>query len=315
MPAQFNRGITFSPTENVTFDELHTLIENGSLRPGAITEQVLQTANLTTADVVLFNDVSAGTPGVGALTKLELAKLWAEPFEIGQTNKVTANFALVSSPVAQFTSASIANLTGASSITGSAPSLAKAWVNFNAAINGSASISQTTSTQSNVGTLVTANFASAHGLATGDSITIQSYASVPLIGTWVVTVTSGTQITFNTATAPTISATFTVFKIPIRSSYNVTSVGFDGVETSGSRRYILNWAPGTFTDANYCVVGNCGQYDDPSSTGSNYVTGIMLSATSPYTPLALSSTQCAVICQGSNGNNTFNPHMHFVAFR
>lgn len=309
MPSQFNRGITFTPSDNVTFDELHTLVDNGSLRPGAITEQALQTANLATADVILFNDVSAGTPGIGALTQLQLAKLWAEPFQIGQTNKVTADFALVSAPVAQFTSASVANLTG------SAPSIAKAWVNFNAAINGSASISQTTNSQSNVGTLVTANFASAHGLATGDSITITTYASAPLIGTWVVTVTSGTQITFNTATAPTLSATFTVFKIPIRSSYNVTSVGFDGVDTTASRRYTLNWAPGTFTDTNYCVVGTCGQYDDPASTGYNFVTGIALSPTSPYPPVTLSSTQCTVICQGSNGSNQFNPHMHFVVFR
>lgn len=310
MPVQFSKGITYAANENITNTKLHTLVDNGSLLPGAISEQPVQSASLVTADSLLFLDAS-----IPALTQLQLAKLWAEPFEIGQTNKVTANFALVSAPVAQFTSASIANLTGASAITGSAPSIAKAWVNFNAAINGSASISQTTNSQSNVGTLVTANFASAHGLATGDSITIQSYASAPLIGTWVVTVTSGTQITFNTATAPTLSATFTVFKIPVRSSYNVTSVVFDGAETSGGRRYILNWAPGTFTDTNYCVVGNCGQYDDPASTGSNYVTGIALSATSPYTPLTLSSTQCAVICQGSNGNNTFNPHMHFVAFR
>lgn len=315
MPAQFTQGITFLANATVTNTDLHQLVNNGSLLPGAVTEQNLQTANLATADVILFNDVSAGSPGIGALTKLQLAKLWAEPFEIGQTNKVTANFALVSAPVAQFTSASIANLTGASAITGSAPSIAKAWVNFNGAIGASSFISQTTSTQSNVGTLVTANFASPHNLSTGDSITITTYASVPLIGTWVVTVTSGTQITFNTATSPTLSATFTVYKIPVRSSYNVTSIGFDGTETTSGRRYILNFAPGTFSDANYCVVGMCSQLDEPSSTGVNYAVGISTSNTFPYAPYTLSSTQCAVICQGSNGNNNVNPHMHFVVFR
>ena len=285
------------------------------MRPGAITEQAIQSANLSTADVILFNDVSAGTPGIGALTQLQLAKLWAEPFEIGQTNKVTANFALVSSPVAQFTSASIANLTGASAITGSAPSIAKAWVNFNGRMNGSGSISLTTSTQSNVGTLVTANFATAHGLATGDSITITTYASAPLIGTWVVTVTSGTQITFNTTTAPTISATFTVWRIPVRSSYNVTSVGFDGTDTVSGRLYTLNFAPGTFADSNYCILGTCAQYESPSGTSVNFATGPAISNSSPFSPLLMTSTQCTVFCQQGEGSNVANPNMYFVVFR
>lgn len=315
MPAQFTQGITFLANATVTNTDLHQLVNNGSLLPGAVTEQNLQTANLETADVVLFNDVSAGSPGIGALTKLQLAKLWAEPFQIGQTNKVTADFAVVSAPVAQFTSASIANLTGASAITGSAPSLAKAWVNFNGRMNGSGSISLTTSTQSAVGTLVTANFGSPHGLATGDSITITTYASVPLIGTWVVTVTSGTQITFNTATAPTISATFTVWRVPIRSSYNVTSIGFDGVDAAGNRNFTLNFAPGTFSDANYCIIGGCGQYDTASGTGVNYVTGPALSNISPFPPVLMTSTQCTVIIQQSDGSNTLVPNIYFVVFR
>lgn len=309
MPSQFTQGITFLANDNVTNLKLHQLVNNGSLLPGSISEQPTQSASLTSADSMLFLDAS-----IPALTKLQLAKLWAEPFEIGQTNKVTANFALVSSPVAQFTSASIANITGASAISGSAPSIAKAWVNFNAAINGSASISQTTNSQSAVGTLVTANFASAHGLSTGDSITIQSYASAPLIGTWVVTVTSGTQFTFNTTTAPTISATFTVFKIPIRSSYNVTSVGFPSGEGTGvgQRRYVVNFAPGTFADDKYCAVATCAQFD---STTSNHAVGPECSNTSPY-PLALySSTQCQLIQQTSTGNNSENPMINFVAFR
>jgi hypothetical protein len=309
---QLSKGQTFSVNDTVTNTKLHTLVDNGTLASGAITEQNLQAASLSTSDVILFTDVSA-TPA--ALSKLELAKLWAEPFEIGQTNKVTANFALVSSPVAQFTSASIANLTGASSITGSAPSIAKAWVNFNGRMNGSGSISLTTSTQSAVGTLVTANFATAHNLATGDSITITTYASAPLIGTWVVTVTSGTQITFNTATAPTISATFTVYRVPVRSSYNVTSVGFEGVEASGNNKFTLNFTPGTFSDTNYCVLGTCGQYDTASSTGVTYSTGIALTNTTPFAPILLTSSQCTVVVQQSDGSNILNPQMHFVAFR
>lgn len=304
MPSQFTQGITFLANDNVTNLKLHQLVNNGSLLPGAISEQAVQSASLTSTDSMLFLDAS-----IPALTQVQLQKLWAEPMQIGQTNKVTADFAFVSAPVANFTTATVANLVG------SAPSIAKAWVNFNAAINGSASISQTTSSQSAVGTLVTANFAAAHNLTTGDSITITSYASAPLVGTWVVTVTSGTQITFNTATAPTISAAFTVFKIPVRSSYNVTSIGFDGVETNNGRRYTINWAPTAFADANYCLVGMCGQFDDPSTTGSNYVTGIALNSTTPFAPVTLSATQCAVICQNSTGSNVFNPYMHFVAFR
>lgn len=315
MPSQFTQGITFLANDNVTNLKLHQLVSNGSLLPGSVTEQNLQSASLSTADVVLFNDVSAGSPGIGALTKLQLAKLWAEPFQIGQTNKVTADFALVSAPAAQFTSASIANLTGASAITGSAPSLAKAWVNFNGRMNGSGSISLITSSQSNVGTLVTANFGSPHGLATGDSITITTYASAPLIGTWVVTVTSGTQITFNTTTTPTLSATFTVWRVPIRSSYNITSVGHEGVETSGANKFTLNFAPGTFSDSNYCIIGMCGQYDTASSTGVNYVVGPALSNTTPFSPILMTSTQCTVLVQQSDGSNVLNPQMHFVAFR
>jgi len=310
MPSQFTQGITFLANDNVTNLKLHQLVNNGSLLPGSVSEQPTQSASLASADSMLFLDAS-----IPALTKLQLAKLWAEPFQIGQTNKVTADFAVVSAPVAQFTSASIANITGASAISGAAQSLAKAWVNFNGRMNGSGSISLTTNAQSAVGTLVTANFATAHGLATGDSITITTYASVPLIGTWVVTVTSGTQITFNTATAPTISSTFTVWRIPVRSSYNVTSIGFDGTDTTSGRLYTLNFAPGTFTDSNYCILGTCGQYDTPASTGVNYAVGPALSNTTPFSPILLTSSQCTVMCQQTDGSNIMNPNMYFVAFR
>jgi hypothetical protein len=296
MPAQFTKGFTFTPNDNVTNTELHDLVDNGSLRPGAITEQTLQTANLTTADVVLFNDVSAGTPGIGALTQLQLAKLWAEPFEIGQTNKVTANFALVSSPVAQFTSASIANLTGASSITGSAPSIAKAWVSFDGSLS-----TQTTSSATFSLTTITANFSSSHGLNTGDSIYItgQTGNNTPLNGTWAVTVTSGTQFTFVVGSTPagTLS-NFSVTKVAIRAAFNVSSVA-----RIATGRYRINFTT-PFADANY-AIGMSFEYAQSGTT--NVASGIA-------TP-NITSSSCEILSEFSNGTDVNQGFISMIFFR
>ena len=311
MPLQISKGITYAANENITNTKLHTLVDNGSLLPGAITEQTLQAANLSSADVVLFNDVSAGTPGIGALTKLQLAKLWAEPFEIGQTNKVTANFALVSAPVAQFTSASIASLTG------SAQSIAKAWVNFNGALatNGNP---QTTNSTSFVGTTITANFAAAHGLAQGDSISIfaQTGNSTVLNGTWTVaSVPASTSITFVVTSTPpgTLATAVPIHKIPIRASYNVSSVGVStsGGTTAGS--FIVNFAAGTFADANYCAVVSGCQGDSPSSTFS---VGLETAGGTPSGAMTLyTASQCQILSQSSSGTNQAMTTINFVAFR
>lgn len=306
MPAQFNRGITFSPTENVTFDELHTLVDNGSLRPGAISEQTLQSPALTSSDCFLFLDSS-----IPALTKLELAKLWAEPMAIGGTVQTNANFSLVSAPVAQFTSASIASLTG------SAQSIAKAWVNFNGALatNGNP---QTTSSTSFVGTTITANFAAAHGLAQGDSISIfaQTGNSTVLNGTWTVaSVPASTSITFVVTSTPpgTLATAVPIHKIPIRASYNVSSVGVStsGGTTAGS--FIVNFAAGTFADANYCAVVSGCQGDSATSTFS---VGLETSGGTPSGAMTLyTASQCQILSQSSTGTNQAMTTINFVAFR
>jgi len=291
MPAQFTKGFTFTPNDNVTNTELHDLVDNGSLRPGAITEQVLQTANLTTADVVLFNDVSAGTPGVGALTQLQLAKLWAEPFEIGQTNKVTANFALVSSPVAQFTSASIANLTGVSSISGPAPNMVKAFAQF----FQPAALTSTAFTF--VGTTITATKTS-HGLAVNDSITIsgQTGNNTVLNGTWKVqTVPSANIFTFIITSTPAGAlAAATVNPIPIRSAFNVDSVTFNA-----SGDFTVNFAAGVLSSSNYVVLATAQQRD--ASTLCEAV-GIKVPNTTPFTtPSLQTSSQVTLTVQGADG--------------
>ena len=260
MPAQFTRGFTFTPIDNVTNTELNDLVDNGSLRPGAITEQDLQSANLSTADVVLFNDVSAGSPGIGALTKLQLAKLWAEPFEIGQTNKVTANFALVSAPVAQFTSASIANLTGASAITGPAPSIAKAWVNFKGDISALTAVSFTF-----VGTTITAT-KTAHGLVQGDSITMSGGTgnNTVLNGTWVVSnVPNANSFEFVITSTPAgaLSA-MTVSPVGILSSFNVRSVAY-----ISAGNYGVNFTT-PFANASYTAVVSGQQTNSASANNS-----------------------------------------------
>ena len=304
MPVQISKGITYAANENITNTKLHTLVDNGSLLPGAISEQTLQSPALTSSDCFLFLDSS-----IPALTKLELAKLWAEPMAIGGTVQTNANFSLVSAPVAQFTSASIASLTG------SAQSIAKAWVNFNGALatNGNP---QTTSSTSFVGTTITANFAAAHGLAQGDSISIfaQTGNSTVLNGTWTVaSVPSSTSITFVVTSTPpgALATAVPIHKIPIRASYNVSSVGVTSTGISDAK-YIINFSA-PFSDSNYCAVVSGCQAD---STTVNYTIGFQTTGTTVNTPMTLySASQCQILAQASNGANGEMTTINFVAFR
>ena len=306
--AQLSKGQTFTVNDTVTNTKLHTLVDNGTLASGAITEQVLQTAALTTSDVVLFSDVSAGT-----IAKLELAKLFAEPGPIGTTTPQPGAFTTLTASTAtvgsmSLTSASIGALTGA------APSIAKAWVNFNGAFTTGGN-PQTTSSLTFVGTTITANFASSHGLNIGDSIVItngtgnSTVLNSPSNAGWTVaTVPSGTSITFVINSIPAGALTNVgVNKVPIRSSYNVSSIGL--VSTYSNATYIVNFSPGTFTDANYCALATCGNYQSTSTTQS-----VGFDATGSGLTL-YTSTQCQLLIQNSSGSNQESPIINFVAFR
>ena len=226
--AQLTRGQTFLANDTVTNTKLHTLVDNGTLAAGAITEQAVQSAALSTADVVLFTDVSAGIP---ALTQLQLGKLWAEPGPLGVTTPSTGNFTSMTCQVASLSTASIGTLTGVSTLTGAAQSLAKAWVNFNGSLQTGAN-PQTTSTLTFVGTTITATFAAAHGLAVGDSISIFNGTGNSTVlnnsgnTAWTVaTVPTASSITFVISSTPAGALTnVAVHKVPIRSAYNVSSI-------------------------------------------------------------------------------------------
>jgi hypothetical protein len=286
MPVQFSKGITYAANENITNTKLHTLVDNGSLLPGAISEQPVQSASLVTADSLLFLDAS-----IPALTQLQLAKLWAEPMQIGQTNKVTADFAVVSAPVAQFTSASIANLTGVSSISGPAPNMVKAFAQF----FQPAALTSTAFTF--VGTTITATKTS-HGLAVNDSITIsgQTGNNTVLNGTWKVqTVPSANIFTFVITSTPAGAlAAATVNPIPIRSAFNVDSVTFNA-----SGDFTVNFAAGVLSSSNYVVLATAQQRD--ASTLCEAV-GIKVPNTTPYTtPSLQTSSQVTLTVQGADG--------------
>lgn len=312
--AQLSRGQNFSVNDTVTNTKLHTLVDNGTLASGAITEQALQTAALTTSDVILFTDVSASP---AALSQLTLAKLFAEPGPIGTTSPKPGAFTTLTATTATLTSAT---LTSASigALTGAAQSIAKAWVNFNGSLQTGGN-PQTTSSLTFSGTTITANFASSHGLNIGDSISIFNGTgnSTVLNNTgstaWTVaTVPSGTSITFVISTIPGGALTnVAVHKAAIRSAYNVSSIGL----TSGgvaAGRYIVNFAPGTFADANYCALVTGTQFD--SGTGS-YSIGIEAATNSAGSPTLYSSTQCQILAQASTGANTDLAMINFVAFR
>jgi hypothetical protein len=310
--AQLSRGQNFSVNDTVTNTKLQTLVDNGTLASGAITEQVLQTAALTTSDVVLFSDVSAGT-----IAKLELGKLFAEPGPIGTTTPQPGAFTTLTATTATLTSAT---LTSASigALTGAAPSIAKAWVNFNGSLQTGGN-PQTTSSVTAAGTTITASFAAAHGLNIGDSISIFNGTgnSTALNTTgntaWTVaTVPTPSSITFVISTTPTSPLTnVAVHKAVIRSAYNVSSIGL----TSGgvaAGRYIVNFAPGTFADANYCALVSGIQVD---SVSANYSIGIEVNTNSAGAPTLYTSSQCQILAQASTGTNTDIQLINFVAFR
>jgi hypothetical protein len=317
--AQLSKGQTFTVNDTVTNTKLHTLVDNGTLASGAITEQALQTAALTTSDVILFTDVSASP---AALSKLELGKLFREPGPIGTTTpqpgaftNLTASTATLTS--ASLTSASIATLTGVSTLTGAAPTLAKAWVNFNGSLQTGGN-PQTTSSITFIGTTITANFASAHGLVAGDSISIFNGTgnSTVLNNTgstaWVVaSAPTTTQITFVISSTPAGALTnVAVNKAAIRSSYNVSSIALTSGGTAVGR-YIINFNSGVFADANYCAVVTGVQVD---SASLNYAVGIETPTTSGA-PTLYSTTQCQILAQASNGGNTDVSLINFIAFR
>jgi uncharacterized Fe-S cluster protein YjdI len=309
--AQLSKGQTFTVNDTVTNTKLHTLVDNGTLASGAITEQVLQTAALTTSDVVLFSDVSAGT-----IAKLELAKLFAEPGPIGTTTPQPGAFTTLTATTATLTSAT---LTSASigALTGAAQSIAKAWVNFNGS-TFTLTNPQTTSSLTFSGTTITANFASSHGLNIGDSISIfNGTGNSTVLNTgskaWTVaTVPSGTSITFVISTIPGGALTnVAVHKVAIRSAYNVSSIGLTSAGAAQGR-YIVNFSPGTFTDANYCALVTGTQFDN---TTLGYCIGIEAAASSAGNPTLYTSTQCQILAQASTGANTDLAMINFVAFR
>jgi hypothetical protein len=187
-------------------------------------------------------------------------------------------------------------------------------VNFNGALatNGNP---QTTSSTSFVGATITANFAAAHGLAQGDSISIfsQTGNSTVLNGTWAVaSVPSATSITFVVLSTPpgTLASAVPIHKVPIRASYNVSSVG---VSSSGitAGRYIINFSSGVFSDSNYCAVATGIQVDTASQA---YSIGVEAPATASP-PTLYTASQCQVLAQASNGGNTDVSLVNFVAFR
>jgi hypothetical protein len=310
--AQLSRGQNFSVNDTVTNTKLQTLVDNGTLASGAITEQVLQTAALTTSDVVLFSDVSAGT-----IAKLELGKLFREPGPIGTTTPQPGAFTTLTATTATLTSAT---LTSASieALTGAAPSIAKAWVNFNGS-TFTFTNPQTTSSVTAVGTTITANFAAAHNLNIGDSICIFNGTgnSAVLNNTgntaWTVaTVPTLSSITFVISTTPASPLTnVAVHKALIRSAYNVSSIALTSAGASQGR-YIVNFAPGTFADANYCALVTGTQFDN---TTLGYCIGIEAATNSGGNPTLYTSSQCQILSQASTGSNVDLAMINFVAFR
>lgn len=313
--AQLSKGQTFTVNDTVTNTKLHTLVDNGTLASGAITEQALQTAALTTSDVILFTDVSASP---AALSKLTLAKLFAEPGPIGTATPQPGAFTTLTATTATLTSAT---LTSASigALTGAAQSIAKAWVNFNSALTTGGN-PQTTSSLTFSGTTITANFASSHGLNIGDSISIFNGTgnSTVLNNTgstaWTVaTVPSGTSITFVVNTIPGGALTnVAVNKVVIRSSYNVSSIGLPSSGGVGAGTFIINFTT-PFADANYCAVVSGCQAD---TTTANYSVGFQTTGTTVSNPMSLyTASQCQILCQTSSGTNTEMTTVNFVAFR
>jgi hypothetical protein len=292
--AQLSKGQTFAVNDTVTNTKLHTLVDNGTLASGAITEQALQTAALTTSDVVLFSDVSAGN-----IAKLELSKLFAEPGPIGTTTPQPGAFTTLTASTATLTSAT---LTSASigTLTGAAPSIAKAWVSFDGGIS-LATNPQTTSSATFIGATITANFAVAHGLNTGDSIYItgQTGNNTPLNGTWSVTVTSGTQFTFVVGSTPagTLS-NFSVTKVPIKAAYNVSSVA-----RIATGSYRINFTT-PFSDANYAIGMS---FAAGGSAAYNFVAGIGNASQT--------TTSCDILVERSDGADTNWAFISMIFFR
>lgn len=298
--AQLSKGYSFTSNETVTNTKLSSLVDNGALAAGAVTEQPLQTVAITTSDVLLFSDVS-----VPALTKLEIGKLFAEPGPIGTTTpqsgdftNLTATTATISS--ASFSTASIGTLTGVSTLTGSAQTIAKAWVSFdgNLITGGNP---QTTSSATFVGATITANFAVAHGLNTGDSIFIsgQTGNNLPLNGTWTVTVTSGSQFTFVVGSTPAGALTnFSVTKVAIKAAFNVSSVA-----RIATGRYRITFTT-PFSDANY-AIGMAFEYANSGTT--NVASGIA-------TP-NLSASSCEILSENSGGTDTNQGFISMIFFR
>ena len=162
--------------------------------------------------------------------------------------------------MAQFTSATITNLVSVTSIAGTTPAIAKAWVTYRGDIAALTAVSFTF-----VGTTITATKTS-HGLVVGDSITMSGGTgnNTVLNGTWVIdTVPNANSFTFIVLSTPAGAlAAMTVNPIGVFSSFNVRSVAYSalGAQTINFETALPN--------ANYAAVASATQTSSASANNS-----------------------------------------------
>lgn len=269
---QLLRGKTFGPNDSVTNVDLHNLVDLTTVGPEAVTAQSSLVGALEAADSLLIYDASAA-----AIRKVPLSTIYGSPLGIGGTTPSTGAFT---------------NLTASGTVTNK--QTAKAWVNFKGDTNSLASVSFTFS-----GALITATKVS-HGLVTGDSITIGGGAgnNSVLNGAWTVTVTGTSTFTFTVGSTPAgaLSAA-TVYPIPIRAAFNVSSVRYVG---TGS--YTVNFTT-AMADSSYCAV----------ATGSQIASGVYNFAVG-FGPSYSASGFDLLVQRSGDGGNTALPIVNATVF-
>jgi hypothetical protein len=285
--AQIQKGTTFATGDQVTAINLNAHVDSAVLLPGAISDQVSDTAAPT--DAILINKagslkkttISSALDAVGALRADGTIPLTTgAQLVLGSTQQVSALQAISKGHVdANFLAVTGGTVSGNVTLTTAAvitlskdpvsalqavtkqysdnrPGLAKAWVNFDGTTSATWAGGTSTVTRASGSTTATISTASNHNLITGNTVNVLTGVAV---GAYVITRINDTSFTIQTIATTAIFAVSITFQgCTINSSYNVSSI-----TKYGAGVYSVNFAT-ALGDINYTATLSA----QPSSSGN-----------------------------------------------
>jgi len=271
--AQINKGTTYSTGDQVTAANLNALVDNATLQPGAINDQIAA-SSLTTSDSTLL----AQSGGIRKATLGQLQSVFTP--DLSPYLKADGSVAMTTGQ--QLTLGSTTQIAALNAV-----SLGYLQNNY---LNKDGSVSMTTG-QLNLST--TNQIASLNAVSLGY---LQSnYKSSPIVA-WVY---------FNGIRNASGNIDYTNTNRQIKASYNISSVG----RTAGGC-YTINFAT-SLIDANYLITGNASYGTESAGAATSMVVTPNRDSTSAN--VAPTTSQCFVYIQNTGGGGLIDSQYIYIA--